>query len=79
MSADWKEIVAEWHGDTNFIGKNPRGGMGRFRNFRRLAHPDQTPDSQHERESQPCHNSLSFTVFTDAISGRRRLRSETPE
>ena len=26
MSAEWKEVVAEWQGETTFIGKNARGG-----------------------------------------------------
>lgn len=26
MSAVWKEVVAEWHGGTTFIGKNFTGG-----------------------------------------------------
>ncbi|MBC8509041.1 MAG: OsmC family protein [Anaerolineales bacterium] len=26
MSADWKEVTAEWKGSTTFIGKNSAGG-----------------------------------------------------
>ncbi len=26
MSADWKEVTAEWKGGTSFIGKNTAGG-----------------------------------------------------
>lgn len=27
MADNWKEIVAEWHSDTTFIGRNPAGAV----------------------------------------------------
>lgn len=27
MMEEWKEIVAEWHGENTFMGKNQAGGM----------------------------------------------------
>jgi putative redox protein len=27
MDDSWREVIAEWQGDTTFIGRNPTGGM----------------------------------------------------